>query len=122
MLRVLGAFQNWGVEYVLVGAAAMGVHGVIRATEDLGTLWASYKATGEREGAQRVLDHLATAGADRVATAVAEAQLSGTRQQLSESESSTPNITGITALIGRTTIPTNLGEGTFEEFPPPMIV
>ncbi len=35
MLRVLGAFHEAGVDYVLIGAAAMGVHGVVRATEDL---------------------------------------------------------------------------------------
>jgi hypothetical protein len=35
MLRVLAALAAEGVEYVLIGAAAMGVHGVVRATEDL---------------------------------------------------------------------------------------
>jgi len=35
MLRALGAFADEGLEYVLIGAAAMGVHGIIRATEDL---------------------------------------------------------------------------------------
>jgi hypothetical protein len=35
MLDVLRTFADEGVEYVLIGAAAMGVHGVIRATEDL---------------------------------------------------------------------------------------
>jgi hypothetical protein len=35
MLRALQAFGAQGVEYVLIGAAAMGVHGVVRATEDL---------------------------------------------------------------------------------------
>lgn len=35
MLRALRALAEEGVEYVLIGAAAMGVHGVIRATEDL---------------------------------------------------------------------------------------
>jgi hypothetical protein len=35
MLRVLRAFERHGLEYVLVGAAAMGVHGLVRATEDL---------------------------------------------------------------------------------------
>lgn len=35
MLRALRAFADGGVEYILVGAAAMGVHGIIRATEDL---------------------------------------------------------------------------------------
>jgi hypothetical protein len=35
MLRVLNSLENEAVEYVLIEAAAMGVHGVIRATEDL---------------------------------------------------------------------------------------
>jgi hypothetical protein len=35
MLRALRAFADEGVEYVLVGAAAMGIHGITRATEDL---------------------------------------------------------------------------------------
>jgi hypothetical protein len=38
MLRALRAFDEEGLEYVLIGAAAMGVHGVIRATEDLDLL------------------------------------------------------------------------------------
>jgi hypothetical protein len=36
MLRVLRAFETERLEYVLIGAAAMGFHGLIRATEDLG--------------------------------------------------------------------------------------
>ena len=35
LLRVLRAFEDVGLEYVLIGAAAMGIHGVVRATEDL---------------------------------------------------------------------------------------
>ncbi len=35
MLRILRAFETEGLAYVLIGAAAMGVHGVVRATEDL---------------------------------------------------------------------------------------
>jgi hypothetical protein len=35
MLRVLKALEAEAVEYVLIGAAAMGVHGVVRATEDI---------------------------------------------------------------------------------------
>ena len=35
MLRALAALDREALEYVLVGAAAMGVHGVVRATEDL---------------------------------------------------------------------------------------
>ncbi len=35
ILRVLRAFEHEGLEYVLIGAAAMGFHGLVRATEDL---------------------------------------------------------------------------------------
>jgi hypothetical protein len=35
ILRVLRAFEDEGLEYVVVGAAALGFHGIIRATEDL---------------------------------------------------------------------------------------
>ncbi len=35
ILRVLRAFEASGLEYVLIGATAMGFHGVVRATEDL---------------------------------------------------------------------------------------
>jgi Nucleotidyl transferase AbiEii toxin, Type IV TA system len=35
ILRVLRAFDEQGLEYVLIGAAAMGFHGIVRATEDL---------------------------------------------------------------------------------------
>lgn len=35
ILRVLRAFEESGLEYVLIGATAMGFHGVVRATEDL---------------------------------------------------------------------------------------
>lgn len=35
ILRVLGALETAGVRYVLIGATAMGLHGVIRATEDV---------------------------------------------------------------------------------------
>ncbi len=38
MLRVLRAFEQQGLEYVLIGAAAMGFHGVVRATEALDLL------------------------------------------------------------------------------------
>jgi hypothetical protein len=38
ILRVLRAFEEQGLEYVLIGAAAMGFHGVVRATEDLDCL------------------------------------------------------------------------------------
>ena len=35
IMHVLRAFQVAGLEYVLIGAAAMGFHGLVRATEDL---------------------------------------------------------------------------------------
>ena len=34
-MRVLRAFESTGLEYVLIGAAAMGFHGLVRATQDL---------------------------------------------------------------------------------------
>ncbi len=37
-MRVLRAFESVGLEYVLIGAAAMGFHGLVRATEDLDLL------------------------------------------------------------------------------------
>ncbi len=48
MLRVLRAFESEGVRYVLIGAAAMGVHGVVRATEDLDILIAASADNVER--------------------------------------------------------------------------
>lgn len=35
IIRVLRAFEAVGLEYVLIGAGAMGFHGLVRATEDL---------------------------------------------------------------------------------------
>jgi hypothetical protein len=35
ILRVLRAFETAGLEYVLIGATAMGFHGIVRATEDI---------------------------------------------------------------------------------------
>ena len=35
MLRVLRAFDDERLEYVLIGATAMGFHGLVRATEDV---------------------------------------------------------------------------------------
>ncbi len=35
ILRALRAFEAAGLEYVLIGATAMGFHGIVRATEDL---------------------------------------------------------------------------------------
>jgi len=47
LLRLLRAFEEAGFEYVLIGATAMGFHGVIRATEDLDLL---VRATPENIG------------------------------------------------------------------------
>lgn len=38
LLSVLRAFESEALEYVLIGAAALGFHGVVRATEDLDLL------------------------------------------------------------------------------------
>ena len=35
IIRVLRTFESAGLEYVLIGAAAMAFHGLVRATEDL---------------------------------------------------------------------------------------
>jgi Nucleotidyl transferase AbiEii toxin, Type IV TA system len=35
IVRVLRAFEGAGLEYVLIGATAMGFHGLVRATEDI---------------------------------------------------------------------------------------
>jgi hypothetical protein len=35
VMRVLRAFESAGLEYVFIGAAAMGFHGLVRATEGL---------------------------------------------------------------------------------------
>jgi hypothetical protein len=35
IIRVLRAFEAVGLEYVLIGATAMGFHGLVRATEDI---------------------------------------------------------------------------------------
>lgn len=34
LLAVLAAFEREGVEYVLIGGAALNIHGILRATED----------------------------------------------------------------------------------------
>jgi hypothetical protein len=48
MLRVLRAFEQEGLEYVLIGAAAMGFHGLVRATEDLDLVIRATPANVER--------------------------------------------------------------------------
>ena len=44
IIAVLRAFEEQGLEYVLIGAAAMGFHGIVRATEGLDFL---IRATAE---------------------------------------------------------------------------
>ena len=44
IIRVLRAFEAAGLEYILIGATAMGFHGLVRATEDLDLL---IRATAE---------------------------------------------------------------------------
>ncbi len=44
IMRLLQAFEAAGLEYVLIGAAAMGFHGLIRTTQDLDLL---IRATAE---------------------------------------------------------------------------
>lgn len=35
LLRVLKAFEDEGLEYILIGATALALHGIVRATEDV---------------------------------------------------------------------------------------
>jgi hypothetical protein len=48
MLRVLRAFESVSLEYVLVGATAMGFHGLVRATEDVDLLIRATRENVER--------------------------------------------------------------------------
>jgi hypothetical protein len=48
MLRVLRAFDREALEYVLIGAAAMGFHGIVRATEDLDVFFRASEDNVER--------------------------------------------------------------------------
>lgn len=59
ILRVLRAFEVCRLEYVLIGATAMGFHGIVRATEDVDVL---IRATPEnverlRAALRQVYDH-----------------------------------------------------------------
>lgn len=47
ILRVFEAFERAGLEYVLIGATAMGMHGLVRATEDVDIM---IRATHENVG------------------------------------------------------------------------
>lgn len=53
LIRVFRALEQAGVEYVLVGGAALGMHGIIRGTEDVDLL---IKAS--RENVQRIASAL----------------------------------------------------------------
>jgi hypothetical protein len=44
IIRALRAFEAVGLEYVLIGATAMGIHGLVRATEDVDLI---IRASGE---------------------------------------------------------------------------
>jgi hypothetical protein len=59
MIRVLQAFESVGLEYVLIGATAMGLHGLVRATEDVDLV---IRATGEN--VERLKQAFRTAYAD----------------------------------------------------------
>lgn len=48
LLRILKAFESERLEYVLIGATAMGFQGLIRATEDVDLLLRPTKANIER--------------------------------------------------------------------------
>ena len=48
ILRVLRAFEASGLEYVLIGATAMGLHGLVRATEDIDVLVRATRINGEK--------------------------------------------------------------------------
>ena len=59
MLTALRALQDAGVEYVRIRAMAMGVHGVVRATEDMDLL-----VRAERDNIKRLRAALRTAYKD----------------------------------------------------------
>jgi acylphosphatase len=48
VLRVLQAFETEGLEYLLIGATAMGLHGLVRATEDVDLLIRATEENVER--------------------------------------------------------------------------
>lgn len=59
LVRVLRAFESAGLEYVLIGATAMGFHGLVRATEDLDLF---VRATSENVERLRLAFRTAYAG------------------------------------------------------------
>ena len=48
LLRILRAFEDQSLEYILIGATAMGFHGLVRATEDVDLLIRPTPANVER--------------------------------------------------------------------------
>ena len=50
VIRVLRAFEATGLEYVLIGATAMGFHGLVRATEDVDLFIRATPENVERRG------------------------------------------------------------------------
>ncbi len=59
LIRVFRALDQAGVEYTLVGAAALGMHGIIRGTEDVDLL-----VKASRENIQRIAAALRSAYQD----------------------------------------------------------
>jgi Nucleotidyl transferase AbiEii toxin, Type IV TA system len=72
ILRVLRAFEAAGLEYVLIGATAMGFHGVVRATEDIDLV---IRATPEN--VEKLRAALASVYADPQIDEIATADLLG---------------------------------------------
>ena len=73
ILRVLRALDNAGVDYVLIGATAMGLHGVVRATGDIDLL-----LRADRENIERVRTALLEAyGEDPFVEGIRSADLLG---------------------------------------------
>jgi hypothetical protein len=72
ILRVLRAFEAAGLEYVLIGATAMGFHGVVRATEDIDLV---IRATSEN--VERLRAALRAVYADPQVDEIAAADLLG---------------------------------------------
>ena len=73
IVRVLRAFEAAGLEYVLIGATAMGFHGVVRATEDVDLF---IKATPDNVERLRAAFRQAYAGDEHI-EAIATADLLG---------------------------------------------
>jgi hypothetical protein len=63
LLRLLRAFETEGLEYVLIGATALGLHGIVRATEDVDVI---VRATPENLDRLRRSLRLAYEGDDSI--------------------------------------------------------